>query len=79
MAFLFIVTAGLIYIISESSAETEMGIKIKSTLMKTENVKIIYICVVFILIIVFMFLLVLFIVEYAVKTEITITEVMNYC
>lgn len=40
--------------------------------------KIIYICIVFVLIIILMFLLILFIIEYAIKSELVITEVMNY-
>lgn len=40
--------------------------------------KIIYICIVFVLVIILMFLLILFIIEYAIKSELVITEVMNY-
>lgn len=69
---------GLIVIISESATDSDIGLKIRSILIKTENIKIIYICVVFILIIVLMFLLILFMIEYAVKSELVVGEVLNY-
>lgn len=72
------VALGLIVIISESATDSDIGLKIRSILIKTENIKIIYICVVFILIIVLMFLLILFMIEYAVKSELVVGEVLNY-
>ena len=75
---MFVVALGLIVIISESSNNTELGLKIKAILIKSENIKIIYISVVFIIMIVLMFLLILFIIEYAVKSELIISEVLSY-
>lgn len=59
---------GLITVIGLCSQESEIGTKIKNVMMRSENIKIIYICVVFILIIVLMFLSILFVIEYAVKS-----------
>lgn len=69
---------GIIVIISYSNSSTEWGSAIKRTIIKSDNIRIIFICVVFILFIALMFLSILFVIEYGIKSEFVITEVLNY-
>ena len=78
LGVVFLVIVGLIILLSFSSQNNEVGKVIQSSVIKNEDVKIIYICAVFLVSVVFMFMIVLFLIESAVQGEYVIVELKNY-
>ena len=78
LSIILLAIIGLIILLSFSSQDNEIGKAIQSSVIKSEDVKIIYICAVFLLSVVFMFMVIIFLIESAVQGEYTVIELKNY-
>lgn len=73
-----LLTAGMAVIVSEGQRDSELGNKIKAVFFRNESLRVVYISVTFILAMVLMFLIILFVLQYAVKTRVIVSQVFNF-